>query len=624
MCGIGGMVSPTSVRVDRKDLESLKGALAHRGPDGEGLWISDRGNIGFVHRRLAILDGSERGAQPMHSADSRYTIVFNGEIYNFIELREELVALGSSFVSDSDTEVLLEAWRHWGEGMLPRLNGMWALAITDNHSGELFLSRDRFGIKPLLYTMSEQGFAFASELRALLALPQTARDLDTNTAKQILLEPFSIEAGEHTLIRAVRRLPAGHCATFHQGRLQIKRWWYTLENLPQVPTARVEQSKYFLELFLDAIHIRLRSDVPIGVSLSGGFDSSAITCAITHLYNRHVHKSRVATSWRHAFIGSFPHKSNDETQAALEVASFAGFTPHIKEINDADCLRHITEVLHDLDDVYISFPNAPWYIYREMRRAKVVVSLDGHGADELLGGYYQGGKGLTFMLRNLLVKFEKSSPLLAYTIQSAKLAYLSLKGMNFVRGHRWSAPSFYGTPFDSDKLPAHWGALNIRLYKMFHASILPTILRNFDRMSMANGIEVRMPFMDWRLVTYLMALPDSAKADKQRSKVVARDAMVDKMLESVRNDTRKVGFSSPMPEWMNGPLASWVEKLLSSDTPAFSAIVNVSELRSKVNQLTITKSWDWESAGRLWPYINLKWYIDEVINAPCQAVNHAR
>jgi asparagine synthase (glutamine-hydrolysing) len=616
MCGIGGIVSAAGARLDRLHLTSLARALAHRGPDGEGIWVSNDGCIGFVHRRLAILDTSERGAQPMHTADGRYTIVFNGEIFNFIELRERLTALGSRFNSDSDTEVLLEAWRHWGEAMLPRLNGMWALAIADHDSGELFLSRDRFGVKPLLYTLGEHGFAFASELRALLALPHTARELDTETAKQLLIDPFSIEAGERTLLRAVRRLSAGHCATLRDGQLQIKRWWYTVDNLPEVPAAPEAQSKRFRELFFDAIRVRLRSDVPVGTCLSGGFDSSAITCAIADITKHHAREAREAKSWRHAFIASFPGKANDETAAALEVAAYAGVEPHVTVIHDADALRHITEVLHDLDDVYISLPTAPWQIYRELRRAKVMVTLDGHGADELMGAYRQNGEVLGFWLRNLLASLASRSLPLAGAIESAKSAYLSLKGLNFVRGHRWLAPRGHGTPFDNDKLPAHWGALNKRTYHMFHCSVLPTILRNFDRLSMAHGIEIRMPFMDWRLVTYVMALPDSAKSDRQRSKLVARNAMEGKIPEKIRQDKTKIGFNAPMPSLLNGPLAPWVEELLDAENPEYSALVDVPALRREVKRRTATQTWDWQSAGRLWPYIHLKWYIDQVIHQP--------
>ena len=207
MCGIGGIVGGPGARVAGEHLQSLATALAHRGPDGEGIWISSDGAAGLAHRRLAILDTSEGGHQPMHSSDANFTIVFNGEIYNFLELRAELEGLGSHFSSVSDTEVILEAWRHWGPDMLLRFNGMWALAIRNNVSGEVFLARDRFGIKPLLYVQTNGCFAFASELRALLTLPWVERKLDVETAQQMLMDPFKIEGGERTLISAVRRLP---------------------------------------------------------------------------------------------------------------------------------------------------------------------------------------------------------------------------------------------------------------------------------------------------------------------------------------------------------------------------------------------------------------------------------
>src|SRR5947209_2284658 len=198
MCGIAGVLVSDGIELDPADLRRLAEALAHRGPDGEGIWVSPDRTAGFAHRRLAILDVSERGHQPMHSADGAYTIVLNGEIFNFIELREQLEKLGSEFSSDSDTEVILQAWRHWGKAMLPRFNGMWAIAIRDNANGEVFLARDRFGIKPLLYAQSKGRFAFASEVRALCALRWLDRRLDREAATRLLFDPFSIEGGERS------------------------------------------------------------------------------------------------------------------------------------------------------------------------------------------------------------------------------------------------------------------------------------------------------------------------------------------------------------------------------------------------------------------------------------------
>ena len=610
MCGIAGIITDTPAQLDGSHLARLAAALAHRGPDGEGIWTSRDGMAGFVHRRLAIIDTSERGHQPMHSADGSFTIVFNGEIYNFLELRAELECLGSRFSSDSDTEVILEAWRHWGPDMLPRFNGMWALAIRDNRSGEVFFARDRFGIKPLLYTQAGGRFAFASEMRALLSLPWVDRALDDSIATRLLFDPFSIEGSEQSLHRAIRRLPGGHCAWLRTGRLTTQRWWNTAEHLVDVPASAPERAERFRELFFDAVRLRLRSDVPVGTCLSGGFDSSAIACAMAHVASDTQPHLREARDWRHAFIASFPGQSNDETPEAMEAAAYAGVTPHVLSFGNQDALGQIDTVLDDLDDVYISLTTAPWQIYRELRRANTLVSLDGHGADELMGGYLQAGQAFGFALRNQVAKLTQGSRAMQHAIDSAKLVMLSARGLNFLRHHRLRAPNAPVIASDSDVLPGHWGPMNRRLYRMFHATVLPTILRNFDRLSMAHGVEVRMPFMDWRLVCYVMSLPDAAKYEDGRTKAIARQALAGYMPDSIRLARRKVGFNSPMPEWLNGALGAWAERLLETAHDEFDALVDRKALRARVAALNTSKQWDWERCGRLWPYVHLKWYLD--------------
>ncbi len=613
MCGIAGILVTDPADLDARDLSRLGAALAHRGPDGEGIWTRADRTCGLVHRRLAILDVSRLGDQPMHSDDGRFTIVYNGEIFNFVELRDELTAKGSRFRSESDTEVVLEAWRYWGRGMLPRFNGMWAMALLDNHSGELFIARDRFGIKPLLYTQSDGRFAFASEMRALVALPWLERRLDQEVATRLLFDPFSIEGGERSLLTSIRRLPAGHCGTVRGGRVSIERWWRTSDNLVPAPATAELQSAEFRRIFLDATRLRLRSDVSVGTCLSGGFDSSAITGAMAHVAQGQSSHIREAQDWRHAFIASFPGFANDETPQALEAAAFAGVTPHVLALSDEDALSQIDMVLRDLDDVYISLPTAPWLIYRELRRAHTVVSLDGHGADELMGGYRQQGQTVGFLMRNLIAGASNRHKAIGRLSESAKASILATRGLNFLRHHRLFAPADLGTPFDDDALPSHWGAFNRRLYRMFHATVLPTILRNFDRLSMAHGVEVRMPFMDWRLVTYVMSLPDEAKSSHGMSKFVARQAMAGLMPENIRLARRKVGFNSPMPEWLNGSLREWVATLLNRGSPAFDEIVDTAALRRKVASLADAKAWDWHTVGRLWPYVHLKWWLHQYL-----------
>lgn len=609
MCGIAGILSEDGRRPDLSDLQSLAKALAHRGPDGEGIWTSADGRAAFVHRRLAILDITERGAQPMHSADGRYTIVYNGEIFNFLELRAELELLGSRFRTDTDTEVILEAWRYWGPGMLQKFNGMWALALRDNISGEVFFARDRFGIKPLLYTYSKRRLAFASEMRAFRELPWIDRAIDLEVASRTLVEPFSIEGSAKTTVGSVCRLPPGHCAWWHSGALTVERWWRTVDHLVPVPTTAAEQAEQFRELFLDAIRLRMRSDVTLGTCLSGGFDSSAIVCGMSEVAKHSQVHVREAEDWRHAYIASFPGRSNDETPLALEAAGWAGVTPHVLDLSEVDDEGVITSVLNDLDEIHIGLPAAPWQIYREVRARGTLVTLDGHGADELMGGYLQSGGSLSLHLRNLVAASSLHSPHIGELFDRAKLGWLRARGLAFLRKSPGARPPPPELAPDVDLLPDSWGPMNRRLYRLFHCTVLPTILRNFDRLSMAHGVEVRMPFMDWRLVTYVMSLPDRAKLADGLSKVVARNGMRSHMPDSIRRSARKVGFNSPMPEWLNGELGAWTERVLHAAHETFDEIVDSAALRARVSELNNRKGWNWDNCGRLWPYISLKWQL---------------
>src|SRR5262249_39475152 len=315
----------------------------------------------------------------------------------------------------------------------------------------------------------------------------------------------------------------------------------------------------------------MRSDVPIGTSLSGGFDSSAVLCEMA-AHEKAGLGPRDSTAWRHAFVATFPGKANDERPMAEEAARWAGVDPVFVGINDADALLDLDQIMDDNDDVYIGLPSAPWLTYRELRRREVPVSLDGHGADELMGAYFQEGQALQFRLRNTLAGFASRSPSVRHITNVLRAGLLARKGHYFLRGGLTNTPQLLALVGDDDELPGHWGALNHRLYRMFHATTLPTILRNFDRVSMAHGIEVRMPFMDWRLVTYTMALPDAAKSSGGWTKWIARQAMQGRMPEAIRTGRRKLGFNSPMPEWLNGPLAGWTQALIETKVPTLSEL----------------------------------------------------
>lgn len=608
MCGIAGIVNLGGNAVEPADISRLTSLIAHRGPFGEGTWFSADRSLAFGHRRLAIIDPGAGGYQPMLSADGRHVIVFNGEIYNFLELRRELEAQGAVFRSQSDTEVILAAWQAWREDMLPRFNGMWALAIFDTSTRELFLARDRFGIKPLLYAMSPERFIFASEQRALVRSGLIDASVDVEVARRLLLDAFGIEGSERTLFRQVRRLQGGHCMWLRQGKVSVMRWWRTVDHLPAVPATEADRVARFRELFQDAVALRMRSDVPIGTCLSGGFDSSAVICAMA-AHEKAGMGPRDSAAWRHAFVATFPGASNDERPMAEEAAAWAEVAPTFLEIGRADALTDIDRILDDLDDVYIGLPSAVWLIYRQLRRQDVTVSLDGHGADELMGAYLQQGQTRAFRIRNAAEDLASRSPLARRGVDVLRALALRRRGVYFLRGGLRDLPAQLPLTAEDDVLPREWGGLNRRLYRMFHSTVLPTILRNFDRLSMAHGVEVRMPFMDWRLVTYTMALPESSKSSEGYTKAVARRAMANLMPESIRTARLKVGFNSPMPEWLNGPLAGWTADLLDRKVPAFTELVDEAALRRAVSRLTASKSWDWETVGRIWPYLNMKWML---------------
>ncbi len=608
MCGIAGIVKIRGEVVEPLALSRLTNLLAHRGPDGAGHWFSAERNVALGHRRLAIIDPGAGGNQPMLSADGRYVIVFNGEIYNFLELRSELETLGAIFRTQSDTEVILAAWQAWQEGMLLRFNGMWALAIFDTQTKNLFLARDRFGIKPVLYAISPEHFIFASEQRALTQSGLIKTSVDITVARRLLLDAFGVEGSERTLCNEVRRLQGGHCMWLREGRLDVRRWWRTIDHLPELPQNEGERVEHFHELFQDAVALRMRSDVPIGTCLSGGFNSSAVVCTMA-AHEKAGMGPRDSAAWRHAFVATFPGALNDERQMAEEAAAWANVNPTFVEIGQNDALTDLDRILNDNDDVYIGLPSAAWLIYQELGRQNVRVSLDGHGADELMGAYRQEDQSTSFRIRNALAGVSSESEWAKRGVDLLRALMLQGRGYYFLRGGLRDIPAQFGLVGDRDPLPREWGAMNRRLYRMFHGTVLPTILRNFDRISMAHGIEVRMPFMDWRLVTYTMALPEASKSSGGYTKVIARRAMANQMPESIRMGRRKVGFNSPMPEWLNGSLSSWVGDLLQQDVPAFAELVDEAGLRETVNRLTISKTWDWESVGRIWPYLNMKWMM---------------
>lgn len=547
MCGIAGILNFGPL-ISRPELERFTRSLRHRGPDADGFHID--GDLGLGHTRLAILDLSDAGRCPMEVAipgGKSLWITFNGEIFNFIELRAELKSLGYTFHSETDTEVIAAAYHAWGKNCLQKFNGMWAFAIWNPEDRSLFLARDRFGVKPLFFSVSNR-FAFASEIKSFLFLDDFKPELHSDLVP-LLLQNTAVEGTiADTIMKGVLRLLPGHCLTVsREGSVTIQKWWNTKEYLPSVPTRYEEQVEEFREIFLDAVRIRMRSDVPVGTCLSGGVDSTAVASCMRYLHDKGALGDRIAHNWQQTFVATFPGTMLDERKFADIAIAHCGAKPHYWIFDQKEAINHIIEALWSLDDIIGTVPTPVWCIYREMRKAGVVVSLDGHGSDELLAGY------------------------------------------------TW----FLDTPM---------AQLNEQIYADFHENILPSILRNFDRCSAAHGIEVRMPFMDWRLVTYANALSIESKIGEGFTKRILRDAMKGIMPEQIRTRRAKLGFNSPMIEWFNGELEPLLRKVVNHPLWHSSPLYDGTVLKNFILDKCSKKAWtkdDWALSLQIWSLVSL-------------------
>lgn len=616
MCGIFGYIG----KIEHEKALYCLNTLSHRGPDGYGVYESD--GIFLGHRRLAILDLSEKGKQPMSYSKGRYWITFNGEIYNFLEIREELIAKGYSFESDSDTEVVMASFLEWKEKCLDRFNGMWAMAIWDREKRELFISRDRFGKKPLFYADIAGDFAFASEMKAIAPLLEKV-EADKSLVMDIK-KIFYYESTDKCLIKGIRRFPAGHYAYVKDGKLDLVRYWCTLDHLVEVPETYEDQVKQFRELFIDACRIRMRSDVPIGTSLSGGLDSSAVFCALAYI-NRIGGSNRVAKNWQHAFCASFPGTPLDEVVWAKKVADYCGADINILNIKPEDYLGDFYRDIYLFEDLYIT-PHIPFVAnYGAMRKRGIVVTLDGHGADELFGGYsfdflhilYDNMFNLDNSLEVLRTYQDTQIKGSNQFRKSSGVMILFLK--NFIKNAVKKIIGYKNINPD-DKHP-NWRKLDYftqKLYISFHQTVLPTLLRNYDRYSMINGVEVRMPFMDHRIVSYAFSLSWKSKIRNGYTKAIIRDALKDIMPEEVVSRKTKIGFNAPMVDWFKGPLKPlFIEAITANDFDK-CPFINPQNTKNEVYNIINNPAADFFDAEKAWklvsPYFWMKGFLNKIQN----------
>ena len=582
MCGLYGIIG--SHPPSHIDLS----ILYHRGPDASGLWQApgEEFQISMGHTRLSILGLQESGNQPMLSSDGQYVFVFNGEVYNFIELRADLERKGYKFRSDTDTEVMLYGLIDEGPNFMLRCNGMWAFCLWNRRSKTAIFGRDRFGVKPLFYAnISGGALAFASEMKALYPLLESVKP--SKSIERHLSFLFDYEHTEECVIEGIKRIPPGYWAEYGNGQLVMHRWWNTLDHLETIPSRYKDQVERWRELFLDAVCLRMRADVRIGTALSGGLDSSATFCAMAYVANQSNEHNRQAEDWQHGFCSHYPGSTLDEIRWAQIVTDFLGVPLESVNIDPLNCGWSIAKALHQVEDPYLTLALPMLATYQTISTSGIKVTLDGHGADELFSGYGH----LRYAMKEAspeemaeILGIESSTRTGQYNpdYKNLRMRWLTQKILDIARDNsdtprrvakkllgKISWEEFYHKlSFDDQSHPTFkkMDPFNQALYEIFHITILPTLLRNYDRYSMASGVEVRMPFMDWRLVTFTFALPWQSKIGGGFTKRIMRDALKDILPEPIRTRRDKIGWNAPLHEWLKGSLRQEVEDLLHNSS----------------------------------------------------------
>ena len=578
MCGLASIISLSGSAPPGAALDRMLASIVHRGPDDAGRALAGSVALGF--RRLSILDLSPLGHQPMDTEDGHCTIVFNGEIFNFIELREQLSALGHRFRSNGDTEVLLAAYRQWGSDCVSHLNGMWAFLILDRQRGVLFGSRDRFGIKPLYRWRDDRFFVFASEIKSIRASGLYRGGLNLQAAADFLYEGRLDESGA-SFHAGIEQVPAGHA--FELTLAGVYRQWPYWNVLATAEAPRTDPASDFADLFEDAMRVHMRSDVPVGVNLSGGLDSTAILCAAARL-----RAQAGASSELLAFCYQDP--GFDETRYIRDTLAQTGAKLVTLEMTPIELWDSLPRVLACQDEpVHSMTALVGYHLMALAARNGVKVILNGQGADEVLGGYgsyfadrwcelIRAGHPLRAW-REIVAhagahggsarqRFGRALRQVAQAGLGASASYRAL-------AERHHAAQAAACPWLQPDLARHRVAprpqVPLGLRRLLADAVartpLPLYLRVEDRNSMAHSIEVRLPFLDHRLVSLAFSLGSEWKLRGPWNKHLLREAMRGRIPESVRSRVDKMGFPTDASSWFKGPLYERLRDVIHD--PAF-------------------------------------------------------
>jgi asparagine synthase (glutamine-hydrolysing) len=559
MCGISTLVSLKNHPISTEIITAMTDPIVHRGPDGFGYFCKN--NFALGHRRLNIIDTTEAGAQPMTYGD--YTIVFNGEIYNYIELRTELIAAGHIFCTQSDTEVLIRAYQAWGQDCLQRFNGMWAFVLYDASNETLFCSRDRFGVKPFVYTLTDDHFMVGSEVKQFFFKGSNVKANLNEKVTQRFLRDGQLNYNDETFFQGIQSLGAGHFLLYnlktHDSTIQK---WYQLpteidKSIRKTPLNEVK--KQVFDLFKNSLKLRLRADVPIGSCLSGGMDSSSIVCMVRQIVGNEEPVYTLSTCYPNTPYDE--QKYIDAVNTAQNGTSLKIF-PDLNEAFENDLLDKM--IWHQDQPINGMSHFSEYKVYEMAKQNNITVMLGGQGADEYLGGYtnfsrvywlellIQGRFHGLFSEIKAYVSIHKKS---GYTPRGISVLFLKLcrqylfKQINHPENiglaEKWQ---FKPTVAEAQK------NINTSIFSvsetMINNSSIPYQLHSEDRNSMMHSIESRVPFLDYHLVEYCLSLPSAFKIKRGVTKYILREALKDILPQKIYARNSKLGFPAPDIEWM--------------------------------------------------------------------------
>lgn len=578
MCGIAGIFHLDSPRaVDACGLKNMCEVLAHRGPDDEGRFLDD--NIGLAHRRLSIIDLSIEGHQPMHNEDGTLWIVHNGEIYNYLELIKVLKNLGHVFRSNTDTEVIIHSFEEWGVSCLNKFNGMWAFAIWDKNKKTLFCSRDRFGVKPFYYFIDQNRFIFASEIKAIFENRDVPKMPNENAISRYLIKGYGyVDTSDETFFSGIKQLKASHYLTISKEKFEYKRYWgIDFRNKDHNPNADRLKEK-FLFLLNDSVRLRLRSDVPLGISLSGGLDSSTLAVTMSRLLDRQIE----------SFSACFDMPEYDERDYINEILIDRKIIPNFVYPEAKSLFNEFEHIIWHQDEPYSGASVfAQWKVMERAKEKGVKVLLTGQGGDETMAGYY---KYYPYYLTDLFTAFRwprllKEFAALSYPNGFSKkdvlLSILKIIGSRYcpraikdnLHAKFVPRPSFLSqdfsrasSNFDNEYQYSFDSFTDNELYNSVIVSPLPSLLHIDDRNSMAHSVESRAPFLDYRLVEFLFSLPYDMKISDGYTKYILRESMKGSLPEKIRKRRDKMGFVTPARRWFEHDLKDNILEIFRSSS----------------------------------------------------------